>query len=60
MKIINEYIKSLVLNIEETNGNFNIFQKIVNLKRHLEKIYHNKENYDFDDFLRSFGSKFDE
>ena len=58
-KKINEYIKSLVLNIEETNGNFNFFQKTVNLKRHLEKIYHNNENNDFDDFLRSFGSKFD-
>jgi hypothetical protein len=56
-KKINEYVKTLVLNIEETNFNYKLFQKTVNLKRHLEKVYDSRDANDFDDFFNFFNSK---
>ena len=58
-KKINEYIQKLAETANATTSNFNLFEKTVNLKKHLAKVYEENQNDDFGDFLRTFGSNFD-
>ena len=58
-KKINEYIQKLAETANATTSNFNLFEKTVNLKKYLAKVYDENQNDDFGDFLRTFGSNFD-
>ena len=59
VKKIDDYIKTLVENANDTTRHFNLFEKTANLKKHLAKIYEENQQDDFGDFLRTFGSNFD-
>lgn len=59
VKKIDDYVKTLIENANNTTRNFNLFEKTANLKKHLTKVYKENQEDDFGDFLRTFGSKFD-
>ncbi len=64
VKKIDDYIKTLTDNAHQTTQNHSLFEKTVNLKKHLTKVYdqqlkENEDEIDFSDLLRIFGKDFD-
>jgi uncharacterized coiled-coil protein SlyX len=64
VKKIDDYIKTLVENSNDTTRHFNLFEKTANLKKHLTQVYNQQlkeeeDEIDFSDLLRIFGKDFD-
>ena len=64
VKKIDDYIKTLTDNANQTTQNYSLFEKTVNLKKHLTKVYDQQlkdkeDEIDFSDLLRMFGKDFD-